>query len=341
MKIHSTQIDEDMENDIIKADRISNQLTAYLKSELNNPGLEISSALTQLQGGYETSIYSFQLDGAGEEWPKELVLRLYPPSYGAQQAVRESTVQNLLAREGFPVARAHLVCRDLSILGGAFMIMDFLPGQLLMFAFSEEAPELLGKTHAKLHKIDPRPLIKRMQEMGLEEEQFRLNSRYQWLKDRAVDFPWIRETLAWLLDNRPAEPEQLSVCHGDFHPLNILVHNNKISGVLDWPGFVITDSVFDVANTIVLTTIPARYLTASMEGFAAVDWDWVVESYLTSYQTYKQLDQTNLEYYRVRRCLMALVQGAEGQPVWQQPLIVKDLIDFIDKTTGNKTRVPA
>jgi len=328
-------------NNISKdTDLISKKLIAYLKDVFKSPEIEYNSLLERLQGGYETSTYRFQLKGVAEEISKFLVLRLYPQFYGTQNALWESTVQNVLAGEGYPVAKAHFVCTDMAILGGAFFIMDYLPGQLLLSANPETIPDLMGKTQAELHKIDPQPLIQRLKEQGVSEYSYSLNSRFDWLKDRASKLPWIREAVGWLIDHRPPEPRRLAVCHGDFHALNILVDGGKVSGVLDWPGFAITDPVFDVANTIVLTTIPAKHLTASMEGFSSVDWDGVVALYLSAYRAEKPLDSTNLDYYQVKRCTMALIQGFEGQKVWQHPLIVADLIGYIHEITGIPIQVP-
>jgi hypothetical protein len=142
------------------------------------------------------------------------------------------------------------------------------------------------------------------------------------------------------LENRPPEPERLAVCHGDFHALNILYADGKVTGVLDWPGFAIADPVFDVANSIVLITISGKHLAASMGDFSSVDWDLVADLYLAAYRTHRSLDDTNLDYYRVRRCVMALVQGFEGQKVWQHPLIVRDLLAYILDITGIQIPVP-
>jgi aminoglycoside phosphotransferase (APT) family kinase protein len=330
-----------MQDTNMDADHISDKLIAYLKKELNNPSIEYSSPLTQLQGGYETSTYRFKLKSVEDEFSNYLVLRLYPQFYGTHNAIWESTVQNVLAKEGYPVAKAHFVCTDMSILGGAFFIMDFIPGELLMFAPPESVPALMGKTHAALHSINPTPLINTLNDQGVDQYGYSPDGRCDGLDKKASKLPWIRESVNWLLDHRPSEPENLTVCHGDFHALNILVADGVVTGVLDWPGFAITDPVFDVANTIVLTTIPAKYLTASMEGFESVDWNLFVESYLSAYQTHSQLDSTNLDYYRVRRCLMALIQGNEGQKVWQHPLIVEDLVGYIHKITGIQITVPA
>jgi len=91
----------------------------------------------------------------------------------------------------------------------------------------------------------------------------------------------------------------------------------------------------------VLITIASKHLTASMDAFSYVDWDLMARLYLSAYRTRKPLDDANLDYYRVRRCVMALVQGVEGQKVWQHPLIVRDLLAAIHDITGIQISMPA
>ena len=67
--------------------------------------------------------------------------------------------------------------------------------------------------------------------------------------------------------------------------------------------------------------------------FSNVDFEQVAEIYLQSYQTEKPIDRTNLDYYRVNRCTNALMEGAQGQTVWQHPLIVRDLLAYIHSVT--------
>jgi aminoglycoside phosphotransferase (APT) family kinase protein len=319
---------------------LSDKLVSYLRAKLGNPAIDFSSPLMRLQGGYETATYRFELDGVSDELSRPLVLRLYPQFYGTRNAIWESTVQNVLVGEGYPVAQAHLVCTDISILGGAFFIMDHLPGQILAVAPRDSVPGLLGKTHAELHDIDPAPLIKTLDDKGIPEYDYKLVSRLNWLDDWAGKLPWLRQAVNWLLKHRPAEPEDLSVCHGDFHPFNLLYAGDKVTGVLDWPGFAIADPVFDVANTIVLITIPSKHLAASMGDLSSVDWDLMADLYLAAYRTHRSLDDNNLGYYRVRRCVMALVQGVEGQKVWQHPLIVRDLLAYVLHITDIQICIP-
>ena len=68
--------------------------------------------------------------------------------------------------------------------------------------------------------------------------------------------------------------------------------------------------------------------------------DRMAERYLAAYRAHRTLTGTNLDYYRVRRCVRALVEGAEGQEVWQHPLIVQDLLASIHQITNIQLTVP-
>ena len=206
--------------------------------------------------------------------------------------------------------------------------MELLPGELMMAAPFETVPGMLGKAHAALHDLDPEPLIESLRRQGFDERQYRSDRGLEWLAGKASQHPWLRTAVDWLIENRPPEPAIPSICHGDFHPLNILVKDGQVTGVLDWPGFLVDDPVLDVANTIVLTTIPGKHVLSLVEA------DGMAETYLDAYQAQRTLNLQNLDYYIARRCVLALVEGAEGQEVWQQPLIVDDLIETIGRITG-------
>jgi aminoglycoside phosphotransferase (APT) family kinase protein len=164
---------------------LSDRLIAYLRTELESPAMSFVAPLTRLQGGFETASYRIERDGAPVELPRLLVLRLYPEFYGTQNAVWESTVQNLLAGEGYPVPRAHVVCTDMSVLGGAFFLMDHLPGRPLAAAPFDSVPRLLGETHADLHNIDAEQLVKALDKRGIDSNGYRLQSRFDWLDSKA------------------------------------------------------------------------------------------------------------------------------------------------------------
>jgi hypothetical protein len=46
------------------------------------------------------------------------------------------------------------------------------------------------------------------------------------------------------------QPRKAAICHGDFHPLNILADKNQPTGVIDWANAVIAEPAMDVGSAI-------------------------------------------------------------------------------------------
>ena len=318
--------------------KITDKLITYLRDELQDSTIDYDSPLTQLKGGFETFMYSFSLKNVKEELNQRLALRLYPEYYGPEKAIWESTIQNSLADEGYPVPRAHIICTDKSILGGAFFIMEFLSGKPMMTA-SKNVPEILGKTHTALHRIDPKPLIKSLKKQGFKKNQYLFKKTFDNDLNTAKksELPWVIDIVEWLIKNRPPEPKSLAICHGDFHPFNILIKEGKITGVLDWGGTLIGDPAMDIANTIKLITIFPKYLPLGPE-YESVDWDKLSRPYLDAYRAQIPLDDTTIDYYGVVRSLRSLLEGVGGNQILRHPPLVKDLLEFIHEITG--IRIP-
>lgn len=313
---------------------IAEQLLIYLRDEFSAPTLTYAEPLTQLQGGYETETYRVMLQNGPSHLPPALVLRLYPTSFGTNNATWESTVQRVLAATGYPVPNVYLTCTDMTVLGGAFFLMEFLPGHPLMMAPAETVPTRLGKLHAALHQLDSAPLRTALTAAGVAPTAYHLDRRMAQLTDAASAHPWLQPLVTWLHEHRPAEPTTLAICHGDFHPLNILVDGERVTAVLDWPNFLLADPVLDVATTLLLTTIAAKHAASVFPGLAGVDWDEVGKRYLEAYQAERELDLTHLPYYQARRAAHALLEGERGQAIWQQPEVVAELMALIQDVTG-------
>jgi aminoglycoside phosphotransferase (APT) family kinase protein len=320
-------------------DRIAGTLLAYLRGQLGDARIEYDLPLTRLLGGFETTIYQFKLRGAPGEMNRSLVLRLYPERCCPDRALWESRVQNALASEGYPVAQVYFVCTDPSVLNGAFFVMDFLPGELLTTTPSGRMLKVLGHAHATLHKGDPAALIASLVERGIDAGRLRLVDR---VSLGQTEFPWAREGISWLVEHRPSEPEHMAVCHGDFHPLNLLVQDGKVTGILDWAELSIADPAWDVANTFLRILMPYKYLVSGLlgPGFASVDWNRCAQMYLDAYRAHHRAGTANLEYYVARQSLTSLVDGVRGHAVWRHPPIAEDLIALFDEVTGIRIAIP-
>jgi aminoglycoside phosphotransferase (APT) family kinase protein len=328
-----------------EADAIGERLISYLRDRLQKPLLEYSAAPRELLGGYQSSVYQFKLAGMDGALSGPLVLRLNPADDKAT-VLWESALQNALIDYQLPVARVHFVCTETETLGGVFLIMDALQGEQLIAAPSGFLYEILGKTHAHLHDLDPSQLIRRLEECGIDPVRYGLDSQFDWLSHHVSKFPWIREAVLWTRENRPKEPERLSLCHRDFHGLNLLFSDAEVTGILDWGGLLITDPAFDVANTFMLLTIVGRHLVADflklgMEpATAELDPDLRAAEYLAAYRSQRSLDDAKLSYYQVLRCVTVLVRGRLGVSSFRHPLVVADLVACIQKLSGIRIAMP-
>jgi aminoglycoside phosphotransferase (APT) family kinase protein len=330
---------------------IADNLLIYMKQTLDDASLAYDGPVTRLLGGMDNTIYRFDVKGDHEELNRPLVLRLYPETRFPREAVVESWLQNALAKSGLPVPKAHFICEDKSILGGAFFIMDFVPGETLMTAPVAGMPEILARTQASLHGIDPGPMISALDELGVSPDDYNLNHRLKYLQHKAIQFPIIGDCVDWLQQHQPAEPARQAICHCDFHPLNILQLDGTVTGLLDWADLLIADPALDVANTIRLISIALKHASSSGiwgQELASTDWDDFLQRYLQEYREHQALDTTHLDYYGVLAIVFGLIPflGDAGRPV--EPLFgdditelfTRDVNSFINRVTGIEFEPP-
>ena len=322
----------------VNLDKLSRELIKYMRKELDSKSVDYMEPLTRLTGGYETLICRFQLSGVDESLSKPLIIRVYAENSDYYQPLKEGMLQNAMADLGYPVPAVYFTCTDKTILGGAFVIMDYSEGETLEISNTpfERGSDVLGNLHARLHNIDPEPIIRKFTEVGVDSRLLKFESKLERFRTYVnLKFNWMKEVIEWLFENRPNDPEILSVCHGDFHHRNILFKDGKVKAVLDWSGFLIGDSAMDVAFTIFLSTIPVKLL------FPDLDSEQMKKVYLNAYRKTRPLDETNLVYYRTVRSVLALIDGARGHVIWGHPEIIQLLLVSIYEITGVKTKIPS
>ena len=89
-------------------------------------------ALTSLQFGFGQSNPTYQLTGSDGT---KFVLRKKPPgklvSKTAHQVEREYKIIHALDKTDVPVPKTYCLCEDVSVVGTAFYIMQFLDGRII------------------------------------------------------------------------------------------------------------------------------------------------------------------------------------------------------------------
>lgn len=304
---------------------LPDRLLARLRADLDAPDLAYAEPPAALPGGSEAHTCTFRLAGAPPEFAGPLVLRLCRPAYGSTRLLREARVQDAVARAGYPAPRTLLVSDDGAALGGPFLVMERLPGRTV--TGDGPLPDAFAEAHLALHRLDPEPVIRAL---GTREtpagavdpadtvDVFRMRAGLQLKFLPAVE---------WLAANRPAAPVRPAVCHGDFHPLNVLFRAGRVSGVLDWVGCTVGDPVGDVAATAVLLGVVGRHVLASPEAGR------LEAAYLEAYGAHAPLEPDRLVWHRVRRCIAGLLDGADGIGIWRHPPLRRDLAAEVRRLT--------
>ena len=295
------------------------RLLAYLREKLARPALAYLQAPRQVHGGYDALIYAFQLKGAPPDFSKRLIVRIFRDAGGGERAAFETAVQNTLAEAGYPVPRVVDVCRDASVLGGAFMVMHLVEGITLLDAIAKpstmvfRAGALLAEAHVQLHALDPVPVILALEAAGVPVPPSGHDAWLATMKQslEAIDAPGLRAGLAWLEANRPKPATRRSVLHLDFHPVNVLVEDGHVSGVIDWGNIGFGDAAADVGTTIMELTMGPLGLPAWARPPMDLLRAWLARRYLAAYRGRSRVSPAAVRYFEALKCFAAMLHVAE------------------------------
>uniref|UniRef100_F6PNW9 Acyl-CoA dehydrogenase family member 11 n=1 Tax=Ciona intestinalis TaxID=7719 RepID=F6PNW9_CIOIN len=202
----------------------------------------------------------------------EMVLRKKPPGKllrGAHQIDREYKVMNALYKVGFPVPRMLSYCKDQSLLGTEFFVMEFLPGRVVSQTMkgmksSEKRSCVLSATEtlAKLHSYKP-------SNIGLDgygkTSGFCSRVLNTWSKQYMAaahkEIPEMKELISWLGHQLPHIKDESSVIHGDYSLNNVMFHptEGKVLAVLDWELSTIGHPYADFAYLCMMYHVPQEF----------------------------------------------------------------------------------
>lgn len=292
-----------------RAEEAARALVAHLRGALAAPALELAEPPAALRGGFDTEIVALRLRGAPPAFAGPLVLRVLRPHHARDMASREEATQNAVASLGYPAPRVLLASVEPHALGAPFVLMERLPGRPLLEANPIGMGAVLADAQARLHALDAAPLARALGPPGTFEGY--LDTEAGRIARAKLD--GLRPLLDWLRARRPPETATV-ICHGDFHPQNVLVESGRVTGVLDWPNAQVADPALDVAATLnILTFVPAGItsMPAAFRWLARVAQPLLARRYLARYRRGRPIDDARLAYYQVAVGLRALVRAGE------------------------------
>ena len=309
---------------------IARRLLHHLARAFDCPDAVYLAGPARIQGGFDTTIFGFTLDRVPTDLQGPLILRLSHANADPARVKLETVVQNTLADMEFPAPRVMVAETDSAILGGPFMVMRRVPGKPLGhaiegFGAGRSLPERMRllfslpavftgiidqwvEMQIRLHQLPAERLMQAVTAAGIDAGVVTFEGQLARLRTIAERhaLTGLEPGLAWLDHHRPG-PAQAAICHGDFHPLNILSDNGKPTGVIDWPNVVIAEPAMDVGSAIAnISTVPLG-LPRPLRAAAQVAIGLALRRYERAYRARRPLDDHAVRYYRVFRALAQLV----------------------------------
>lgn len=315
---------------------IATQLLAYLAKRWTLDDLDYLEQPQPISGGFDTAIFGFALKGAPSDACGRLILRLggersHPPRF-----VLEAVTQNALAEMGYPAPRVLVLETDTGPLGGPFLVMQRLPGRPLgqrLSAFAAEAPLATRLRHVaqlpatfaaitrtwvemqvRLHEQPVAPFLRAAIDAGVDERMLTFDGQLARLAGfvESDGLTALSPAVAWLMRHRPDDRALAAICHGDFHPLNIMADGDGATGVIDWANVVVASPEMDVASAVAnIATFPMKVpaaMTAPLRLLVAT----LLRRYVATYRQFRPLDRNRLRYYQVFRAMVQLRPAVAG-----------------------------
>ena len=232
-------------------------------------GVALAEPATSKGEGFDSDVYLVRFSGAAlpDEWRRPLVLRVKSDAERLEEAQLEAATQAWLADRGYPAPRVLEVFAPGALVDRPAQVMERAPGALMLDRVVSKPWRALGAVrqlaslHVQLHTMatDDFPagddLLDRRLRLPRHAAEELGNEALRAGLDRVV-------ALAPRLRDSPP-----SVCHGDFHPLNVLLDGDRAM-VIDWTDAGIGDRHGDVARTLVLFDVAAIAASNAAERLA-------------------------------------------------------------------------
>lgn len=284
-----------------RAREIATALAAHA-SERFSTEVSVVGEPTTAGEGMDNEIVFATLRGPGlpDDWAGDLVIRVQPDADRFDIARDEAAVQAWCQEVGYPAPRVLALFAPGELAGPSAQVMERAPGVPMLQALVPtlwRAPGLVGllaDLHVRLHQasVEEFPLIARSL------ARRRLQPVVRWVAE--LDDPLLRTALERVEQLLPyLEDHPGAACHGDFHPLNILVDGQRAT-VIDWTDAGIGDRHGDVARTQLLFRVAAVAATSPVErAFLKAAGPALATRYLRAYDARLPLDRDRLATWEV------------------------------------------
>jgi aminoglycoside phosphotransferase (APT) family kinase protein len=303
------------------ADEIAATTQAWIRAHV--PGGEHAawiSPLTPAAAGMATFIWFGWLGGAGlpeEYWRRAVALRVFATEREDPVLARESAILEFVAAAGYAVPRPLATARAADAdnpVGLPWMLMPRVPGRPLLEVLAT-APWAAGARlrelaalQVALHRIPvagcPLPADGALVDRWLDDKREQIEGPGD-VRANAL-LARLRRRADVVRDEVPV------VCHGDFHPLNVLsrpLGSGWEHVVIDWTDSVVGDRHYDVARTVALFRVASIAAGSTAERLALkAAGPWLARTYRRAYERALAVDPARFAYWTAAHLLRGWAQ---------------------------------
>jgi aminoglycoside phosphotransferase (APT) family kinase protein len=237
-------------------------VTAYLRKRFSDMPDIRATAVTPIPGGRSKGTTLFNLEGH-PTFPREVVLRQdLKAEVGGQSVTYEYPLQEVVWRAGLPIPQPLWVEQNETILGGPFSAFVKSPGTPGGTLFRMDSPPAVARDAAeffgRLHSLDIQANDLRARLMwGQSQMPVRDMLDFFYAKWKAAEVQpcaLIETSFLWLYDHLDVIAPRAVLVHGDSSYHNMLVHEGRLSVVLDWEFAHAGDPAEDLLGSEHFTT---------------------------------------------------------------------------------------
>jgi len=312
-----------------------------------------------LAGGFVNDVFAVDLANAPPLWSR-VVLRLYPLAWPRELIRREVCAQEVVSAQGAPAPRVLTSRDEIGVLDRPFMLMERLPGRVLLAAAFPgvvlQVPRLLttqskrqSSALAMVHALDAGPLVDCFGQAGIDRHaagpDYWLDLSERVIAEWSMD--GLRPGLEWLRANRPRDPERPRICHGDLIGGNILETKGRVTGILDWNLVTVAGPEFDVGGQLAAAHMAPVQAPPPVPQIALAIGRRLAHGLRRNYPGFDELDPDALRYYAAGRAFteMTYKLGAqkriratgvkERMPTWKP----RQCARYFTRRTGVRLRL--
>lgn len=287
--------------------------------------VEVSGQPTTVTGGLDSYVHfvDFSGDGLPPEWRRPLVLRVLPAVDRLAQAQREASVQTWCAEQGYDAPRVLAVLGPDEVIGLPTQVMERAAGRPMVEAITGRPWQTRRRIHelaglaVRLHALPTAGWPGPDERLGVLDHRLSLPRRVA----ATLDVPELTSALsaAEALAPRAINDERV-VCHGDFHPLNVIVDDTRAS-VIDWTDAALGPREADVSRTALLFDVAVIAAKSAVErAVLSRVGPRMSRRYVHAYEQHAPLDHDLMKVWEVFHALHGWAQlemlqagGFEGE----------------------------